>query len=179
MRAWFRGKQKHFIFWSILLIYALLANPLYVQLLMKTGKPSGSRVSLPAQTNNVAYELNQLQPVVINGQNLYELRGFALDRANPTQANRITVILSSAQRNVVFSTQPVQYPYMIQSYPGYTNAMNRAEFSVLISNDGLAPGVYRVGILLEGPGSPKTSFVLTNSTVTKTYNTIQSTAGKN
>lgn len=174
MQNWIIGKQKHLFFLGILLIYLFAANPVYVHFFMKNGKPSGQNIALPAATKDVVFALNDLQPVRYEGQNLYELRGFAFQKARPEQVNKITVVLSNGSRNVVFATQPVQYPNMIQSYQGYTPAMDSAEFSMLVSNDGLAPGAYKIGILLEQvKGGGERVFVQTSATIKKTPNSIQ------
>lgn len=158
---------------GVLLIYLIAANPVYVHFFMKNGKPAGQNVALPPSAQDVVYALNALQPVRYEGQNLYELRGFAFNKAAPEQQNKITVVLNDQSRNFAFSTLPVQYPNMIESYPGYTPAMDAAEFSMLVSNDGLQPGTYQIGILLEQPGGGKQSFVRTGSVIQKTHNTIE------
>jgi hypothetical protein len=182
MKNWMDGKQKHILIWALLLIYLFSANQIYVLYFLKNGKPDSTNVFVPAQTTGVIYIIADLQPVQINGESLYQLRGYAFDAANSLRKNTITIILSSRSQNLAFSTQAVPHPNMIESYPGFKSGMEGAEFSMLLSDDTLKPGTYQIGVLLEGQaGSSQNSgqkFVNTGSTIQKTPNTIRFHSGQ-
>jgi hypothetical protein len=173
MRNWFIGKYKHFIACAVLIVYVFAANPLYVRFVLKDGKPQGTQAALPAVSKDVIYHLgDQIQSLRINGQDLYELKGYAFFQAEREQENDITVILSSATGNTVFATRTVALPNMIESYPGYTKGMQHAEFSLLLSQNALSPGTYHIGILLQDKNGPGQAYVLTGGTIKKTPNTL-------
>jgi hypothetical protein len=176
MRNWIKGKYIHFIAIAILIGYAFAANPLYVRFFLKDGKPLGTQVALPTSSKDVINHLSdQIQPLRIYGQNLYELKGYAFFQTKPEQENNITVILSSATGNIAFATRTVALPNMIESYPGYTKNMDHAEFSLLLSQNALSPGTYRIGILLQNKNGPGQSYVLTGGSIKKTPNTLSYT----
>jgi hypothetical protein len=173
MKNWVKGKYKHFIAWAVLLVYVLAANPVYVHWILKDGKPLGRQAVLPAVSKDIIFHLAELiQPLRIQRQDLYDLKGYAFFRSSPEQENTITVVLSSATENIIFPTHTVARPNMIESYPGYTRRMDHAEFSLLLSQNALSPGTYRIGILLQNKNGSGQSYVLTNGTIKKTPNTL-------
>jgi hypothetical protein len=175
MKKWINGIYKHVIAVAVLIVYVFTANSLYVRFILKDGKPLGTPVALPAlsTTKDVTFELdNLMQSLRVNGQDLYELKGYAFFQANKEQENTITIILSSKAGNIAFPTRTVALPNMIESYPGYTKAMDHAEFSLLLSQNALSPGTYRVGILLQNKNGPGQAYVLTGGTIKKTPNTL-------
>lgn len=177
MKNWFRSRTKHIIYWGILLIYLLSANTVYTRFFIRDGKPIATPVGLPADTGGITYNLVELRPVLYNGQALYELKGFAFLTANPTQINKITIILTSGAETRAFSTNSVPFPDMIQAYAGYTAGMDEAEFSMLLSKDVLIPGVYQIGILLENTEGPERTYVLTGNSIKQTPNTVSYVSG--
>ena len=173
MRKWIKATYKHFIAIAILIFYVFIANPLYVRFVLKDGKPLGTPATLPTVSKDVVYHLSdQIQSLRVNGQDLYELKGYAFFKANPEQANNITVILSSLAGNSAFSTRPVALPNMIESYPGYNKGMDQAEFSLLLSQNAFAPGTYNIGILLQNKAGSGQAYVLTGGAIKKTPNTL-------
>jgi hypothetical protein len=173
MRNWFKRYYKHFIACAVLIVYVFAANPLYVRFFLKDGKPLGTQVALPSTSKDVIYQLgDQIQSLRINGQDLYELRGYAFFQAFHEQENNITVILSSASGDIAYATRTVALPNMIESYPGYTKGMDHAEFSLLLSQNTLAPGTYHIGILLKNKNGPGQSYIMTGSSIKKTPNKL-------
>jgi hypothetical protein len=176
MRNWFKATYKHFIACAVLIVYVFAANPLYVRFFLKDGKPLSSQVVLPADSKGVIYHLGeQIQSLRINGQDLYELKGYAFFQSNHEQENIITIVLSSATRNTAFATRTVALPNMIESYPGYTKGMDHAEFSLLLAQNALSPGTYHIGILLQNKNGAGQSYVLTGGSIKKTPNTLSYT----
>ena len=173
MRNWFKGNYKHFIACAVLIIYVFSVNPLYVRFFLKDGKPLGTQTAVPAPSKDIIYHLgDQIQPLRLNGQDLYELKGYAFFKSNHEQENNITILLSSATGNTVFATRTVALPNMIESYPGYTKGMDHAEFSLLLSQNALSPGTYHIGILLQNKNGAGQAYILTGGSIKKTPNTL-------
>ena len=174
MRKMFWGKPKHMIIWGLVIIYTLFANQLYIQFVLRDGKPVASNVILPSIPQNIVFKLTDLlQPVHYNGQDLYEIKGYAFFAANPGQTNTIRIVLTSNTGNIVFPTRSVPVPDMIKSLPKYENSMDQAEFSFLVSKNVLATGKYQVGILLQPVGDAIPAYVLTTSSIQKTPNSLK------
>ena len=173
MKKWIIANQKHLIVWAVLLIYVVSANQLYVNLVLKQGKPVGKNEPLPTQVNPIVYQLSDtLQPVRRNGENLYELSGYAFFQDDPLEKNQIKIMLYSPNLKLTFPTQPAQYPDMIQSYSGYKPGMDSAQFNLLLSKNTLKPGTYQVYILLDGNNGADQAYVMTTGTILKTPNKI-------
>lgn len=164
----------------MLLVYLLTAGRLYVQFILKDGKPVSSNVQVPAEvsTDGLVYKLGDFIPVRVNGQDLYQLKGYAFLSAQPETKNKISVVLVSPTQKLAFQTSTVQYPNMIESYPNYKPGMASAEFSMLLSKSVLKPGTYQVGILVEDAAGQNKSFVLTPAKIQKTPNNLRYLPGQ-
>lgn len=174
MRNWLASKKIHGLIWAALLVYLLSANQLYVHLFLKDGKPVETNIRLPTSSAQIVYKLDTLlQSVRYNGEDLYELKGFAFNQSNPFENDELSIVLISKSGNLVFSTQPAQHANMIQSFSGYKTGMDHAEFSWLISKNAIKPGIYQIGILLENLDQSSRSFVATGGVIQKTPNIIR------
>lgn len=176
MKSWIKGSQKHFVFWSVFLLYAFSAVPLYNHFLLKNGKPAGNEQAF-SPSGDVTFKLGDLRPVVLDGQDFYELKGFAFNKKQPTAPNSISIILNGQGQNLIFHTNAAPYPDMIASSKGYTKAMDHAEFRWLLAKNVLKPGKYQIGILLEAKDGSKRSYVPTGAVLNRTPNTLKYTPG--
>jgi len=173
MKKWIVANQKHLIVWAVLLIYIASANQLYVDLVLREGKPVSKNEPLPTETRPIVYQLSDtLQPVRRNGENLYELDGYAFFQDNPLEQTQIKIVLYSPTLKLTFPTQAAKYPDMIQSYSGYKPGMDPTQFSLLLSKNALKPGTYQVFILLDGNNGEDQAYVMTTGTILKTPNKI-------
>jgi hypothetical protein len=173
LKKWILTNQKHLIVWAVLLIYVASANQLYVNLFLKQGKPVSKNDPLPTQIRPIVYLLSDtLQPVRRNGEQLYELNGYAFFQDNPLEKTQIKIVLYSPTLKLTFPTQAAQYPDMIQSYSGYKPGMDSAQFSLLISKNTLKPGTYQICILLDSNNGEDQVYVMTTGTILKTPNKI-------
>jgi hypothetical protein len=173
MKRWIIANQKHLIVWAVLLIYLASANQLYVNLVLKEGKPVSKNDPLPSEVRPIVYQLSDtLQPVRRNGDNLFELSGYAFFQDRPLDQTQIKIVLFSPDLKLTFPTQTAQYPDMIQSYSGYQPGMDHAQFSWLLSKNTLKPGTYQVCILLESLTGGDLVYVMTGGTILKTPNKI-------
>jgi hypothetical protein len=173
MSKWFIGKQKHLLIWAVLIVYLFSANSLVVNLFQKNGKPADTSPDLPAPSNDLTVRLGDMQPVRVDGEDLYEIRGYAFVTADPTQANQISVVLSAPGRSLAFLTRPVQHANMIESAPNFKKGMEQAEFSLLLAKNALRPGTYQVGLLLEEKDGVQRIYAVTPYTIQKTPNTLR------
>ena len=173
MKRWILANQKHLIVWAVLLIYLASANQLYLNFFLKEGKPVSKNDPLPSEVRPIVYQLSDtLQPVRRNGENLYQLSGYAFFQDDPLAQTQIKMVLYSPTLKLTFPTQAAPYPDMIQSYFGYQPGMDQAQFNLLLSKNALKPGTYQVCILLEANNGEDQVYVMTNGTILKTPNTI-------
>lgn len=172
---WLKGNYKHIIIILGLLVYLLVANTLYVRFVLKNGKPLDTAVQIPATSPKVTYKLGDFTPVRYEGEDLYQLKAYAFVTSTPSMGNKITAVLTSPERQVVFPTVYQPHPNMIQSFSGYKPTMDKAEFILLISNNALPSGTYQIGFLLEQDDGAGTSraYAATSGKIIKTPNTIR------
>jgi len=173
MKKWILSNQKHLIMWAVLLIYLASANQLYVNLVLKEGKPVSKNDPLPTETRPIVYQLSDtLQPVRRNGEDLYELNGYAFFQDAPVEPTQIKIVLYSPTLKLTFPTQAAQYPDMIESISEYKPGMDEAQFSLLLSKNALKPGTYQICVLLVGNTGEDQAYVMTTGTILKTPNKI-------
>jgi hypothetical protein len=177
MANWLRSRTFHLIFWGILAVFIFSARPVYIQFFLQNGKPYQPDLPLPSENGNIIYQLGNLTPVRVAGQDLFELRGFAFVQSDPEMHNRISVVLRSASgapgasQTLMFDTRPVTVPGMIKTYKNYKPGMDPAEFSFFFSQAVLQPGVYTIGLLLEDQNGPGRALIMTGSSIKITPNT--------
>jgi hypothetical protein len=169
VRNWWR----HILVIAVLGVYLISANALYVRFILKQGKPILAGGQPPAEQGNVYYKLGEMRPVRVDGEDLYELKGFAFNADDPQSDHSITVVLISGQGRLDYATTLPAFPNMIRSSKSFKPGMDDAEFRALISKRALPPGSYRVGLLLQKKYSDETLFVITGSTLSKTPNNVR------
>ncbi len=172
MVNWINRKKFHIIFWAALILFIFFANPLYNSYFLKDGKPYQPDLPLPASISGIMYQFGNLGTIRLNGQDLYEIRGFAFNQSDPLMKNKISVVLRSSTQTLVFATHPITIPGMIRSYKDYKPGMDQAEFSLFFSQTVFNPGTYEIGLLLENQTGPGRTFTMTASTVKITPNTL-------
>jgi hypothetical protein len=174
MAHWLKSKKFHLIFWGILAVYLFSASPVYTHFILQNGKPHQPDLPLPSESGNIIYQLGNLTPIRVSGQDLYELRGFAFVQSRMEQRNKISIVLRSVGapgQTLVFDTHPITVPGMIKTYKGYKPGMDPAEFSFFLSQAVLKPGVYHIGLLLEDQTGTGRALVMTGSSIKITPNT--------
>lgn len=176
-RLIFNGYHKHLLILVLLGIYLAAANSVYIQFILKNGKPIRVEGALPAESSEVTYKLAEMRAVRVDGEDVYELKGFAFDSTTPAADYTITVVLVSGEKQYAFKTRAPEFPSLIRSSKLYQQGMDDAEFRALISRRVLDSGVYRIGILLEEKNGEGRLFTYTGGTVRKTANTLRFKAG--
>jgi len=173
----FSGYHRHILIVALLGLYLVTANNLYTQFILKHGKPAQVEFNLPAESGEMTYKLAEMRPVRVDGEDVYQLKGFAFNPASKTTDYRITVVLISEETRLAFKTQPVDFPSIIRSSKLFEPGMDDAEFRALISKRVLDSGTYRIGILLEEKYGEGKIFTMTEGTLFKTANTVRFKAG--
>jgi hypothetical protein len=168
-------KNKHLLVLSLLLIYLLSARQIYTRFFLERGKPVAQNAPLPVENMEMVYKLADLRTARVEGEELYELKGFAFLPATPLDHHRITIILRSETQTLAFPTEPAVFPSMMKSFKGYRPGMEQAEFRAFFSRHALPVGTYQVGILLEEAGGVRRAYQPTENIVRKTYNTVRYT----
>ena len=130
----------HLLLWIAMLAYFLYAPDLVNAFLTKNGKPLQTDSPIPFDSKRISYGLMSLEPYTKDGENLYNLAGWSLmfpEEGQPAGSFEREVVLRSDEEKYVFPITHV-FPVANEDAPG---------FNVLIGEDVLKPGKYRVGLI--------------------------------
>lgn len=148
----------HIFFWILLGIYLMIAPGLFTPSLVKIGKPIQTDSLNPAESDQISFEVEQLEFRPQNGERLYNLFGWAYILGQEDAAGRFEreIRLTSDGREYVFSAKTVARnpgPESIFAKLGLN--LDMLGFSTQISEDALEPGRYRIGIIFRDPATGK------------------------
>jgi hypothetical protein len=156
-----------------MLIYVMAATPFYARYVLKDGKPIAYDEELPQKTKRIAYSLDRFDPVVLRGQSLYHLWGWAFVRGDPTStAYERLMVLQSDSHTYFFSIADNSRPDLQNQYPDLKLPLNTG-FSVHISKDVIEQGIYRIGFLFKHRENDIRYYLLTNEKILRTPNKLQ------
>ena len=147
----------HVLLWALMFFYFVFAPDLFTLLFAKNGKPLQVVTTLPVESDRIHLVVEDLVPHVKDGENVYELYGWALiipeEGLLPASFTR-EVILISNERNYHFSARSgYRSPDLPSELAGANIDFNTLGFSALIAEDAIKPGEYRVGIVFRDPAT--------------------------
>jgi hypothetical protein len=163
----------HLAIWSLMFIYLLAAPGVYTRNVLSNGKPIEFSQALPATTDQIRASVDRLDPMASNGQDIYNLWGWAFYLGDADQAayDRL-IVLQSDDRTYYFPTESFKRPDLQLAFPDVSMDIRETGFSAYISNDVLHPGKYQVGILFEPRKGGDNYYNLSNKILVSTPNTL-------
>jgi hypothetical protein len=125
-------------------------------------------------TERISYAIDALSPVVLRGQDLYQVQGWAFVQGDPDPAHyrRLVVLRSADQQMYFFPTDEEDRPDVQAAFPELTLPGNTG-FSAYIAKDVLPPGTYRIGLLFDPRGDGKRYYLLGDRRIVRTPNTLK------
>jgi hypothetical protein len=157
-----------------MLIYMAAAPHFHERYILKVGKPVLFDDKLPQVTDQIAYGVDRFDPVVVHGQNLYNLWGWSFMRGEPDQAayERL-IVLQSESRIYFFSSVNNARPDVQALFKNLNLDLINTGFSAYISKDMVEPGTYQIGILVKDRANDTIYYVVTNKSIIRTPNKLQ------
>src|ERR1044071_6813434 len=70
--SWF-----HILIWIMIFIYFFSAPSLFVSVFAKNGKPLHDKINIPAESDQITFMIDGVEPYVKDGENLNHLYGWA------------------------------------------------------------------------------------------------------
>jgi hypothetical protein len=163
----------HFILWTTMLVYLVVAPKFYIRFVLKNGKPIIFTEDLPKSTNQIKNSVDRLDPVIKDGQEMSQLRGWALYLGDKDQSNyEKFIILRSKTRIYCFPTEHLYRPDLEPAFKDIDVDIDNAGFSTYISKDTIQPDSYRIGILFKHKQEGTLEYVITNKRIVVTPNHI-------
>jgi len=169
-KIWF-----HVLIWLFIILFFLWGPRIIDMFFIKDGKPSRLNIDIPEESDQIKYSLDLFESFDKQGY-VYEMRGWAFttdDPNNPTNTYLTEIVLSSGNKNMIFSTQSKGRADVIKAFEDLNLNIREPGFSTLISKSLLKPGVYSIGILLKQTEKGFVRYIETNMVINRTPNTIQ------
>jgi hypothetical protein len=158
-----------------MLIYAVAAHPFYAHYILKDGKPVSFDQELPQRmTKRITHEIDRIDPVVLRGQNLYEIWGWSFIKEEPDQSvyERFIVLQSDSQTYFFTTTNKVR-PDVQAEYADIQLDLSNSGFSSYLSKDMIERGIYKIGILLRNRNNGTVYYLVTPKSIIRTANKLQ------
>jgi hypothetical protein len=180
MQKFFQKNKIHLIIWVIMLAYLVAAPDLYSHFILKNGKPVRFSQQLPKTTDQIKYSVDRLDPVMVDGQELYYLWGWSFYLADKDQSNyEQFIVLKSDTRTYYFPLKPFKRPELQTAFKNVKIDLRNSGFSTYLSIDTIQPDDYKIGILYRQKSSSDLKYRITNRLLNVTSNKIELTFAEN
>jgi hypothetical protein len=164
----------HIVVWALMVTYVVSAPDLYVRFVLKNGKPVQLSDGLPTVTYQISFSVDRMDPMVLDGQDLFNLWGWAFLREEPDQSQyERFIVLKSDTNTYFFQTQSADRPDVQEAFPDLTINVLNSGFSTLISKDVIQLGSYQIGIFFKQSSDNAVYYVVTNKMIVRTGNQLQ------
>jgi hypothetical protein len=168
----------HVLVWGLMFAYFIFAPDVFARFFARHGKPIQINNTLPAESGRIHFLVEGLVPVIKDGEELYELYGWALmvpeNSLRAATAGRELVLISEAGNYYFPVDSTARNPELPEELAGVDVDRQTLGFRVLLFEDTIRPGEYRVGMVFRDPATgsafysdkPATYLVKTPNTLT-------------
>jgi hypothetical protein len=141
----------HILLWVLLILYFVFAPDVVTLAFTQNGKPVQVNGGIPAESDRIHFVIEDLASYVKDGDNLYELIGWSFivqDEGISPELFVREIALISDERNYFFSVRSGhRKPDIPSRFDDIDIDFNSLGLSVLIGEDAIKPGKYRIGIV--------------------------------
>ena len=147
--SWLKAHRKQvtthtLIVGAFLLFLLFLAEPLFDRLEPVAGESQLYETTLPAATNNIRHSVGHFQVTT----HMLEINGWAFIEGHDSVNSEIYIVLKSADRTYVFTTETVIRQDVTQYFKELDLNLDYSGFIALIPTGKVASGKYSVGIYI-------------------------------
>jgi hypothetical protein len=147
----FKKSLLHILAWGIMFIYFLVAPDLFTLIFLQNGKPLQTDQVLPSESDQIKFVIDGMDPYMEGGEKLYKMYGWALmapEAGMSMDGFTREITLISEERTYFFSTETeYRNPDLETRLIDAGVDLDRLGFSLLIAEDVIKPGKYRIGII--------------------------------
>jgi hypothetical protein len=148
---YFRTFWFHILVWGTMIIYFLVAPDLFALVFTKNGKPHQTDNVIPAESDQITFVVDGLEPYVKDGEKLYKMYGWAIiapeGGASKTLFDREIVLVSEKRRYFFSVVSEHRDPGLPGRFTDVEVDLDSLGFSFLIAEDLIEPGKYRIGMI--------------------------------
>ena len=171
--SWLKAHRKQVItHTSIVVVFVLciifVSEPLFDRLEAVQGESRLCDLPLPAETSGITYYFDDF---VTDGRTMVEIRGWAFINGQDSVNNEKYIVLKSAGRTYVFTTETMMKEGVTQHFKELNLNLDYSGFRALIPVRKLANGEYAVGIYIR-KGDIE-ALMYTNKTIRKSGDTVE------
>ena len=147
--SWLKAHRKQVITHTSVVVGFVLftifvAEPLFDRLEQVPGESTVYQTTLPVATDNIQYWVDQFQVTT----NMLEINGWAFIECHDSVNSEIYIVLKSAGRTYVFTTETVIREGVTQHFKELGLNLDHSGFAALIPLGKIAHGEYMVGIYI-------------------------------
>ena len=151
MGSWLKAHRKQVITHTIIIVgFVLLtifvAEPLFDRLERIPGEAQLHRLQLPAETNNIIYWIDGFSTDKYMG---VDITGWAFIEGHDSVNSEIYIVLKSADRTYVFTTETVIREGVTRYFKELSLNLDYSGFAALIPARKIANDAYTVGIYIK------------------------------
>ena len=148
--SWVKAHRKQVITHTLivggfLLFLFFLSEPLFDRLEAVQGESRLHDFPLPAETGGIKYYFDEF---VTDGRTTVEVKGWAFIEGMDSENSEIYIVLKSADRTYVFTTETVIKEGVTEYFKGLGLNLDYSGFSAVIPARKIANGEYAVGIYI-------------------------------
>ena len=149
--SWLKAHRKQVItHTSIVVVFVLfiifVSEPLFDRLEVVQGESRLCDFPLPAETGNITYYFDEF---VTDGRTMVEIRGWAFIWGHDSLNNEKYIVLKSAGRTYVFTTETMIKEGVTQHFEELGLNLDYSAFRGLIPARKISNGTYAVGIYIK------------------------------
>jgi len=144
-----------------------VVEPLFARLEQFAGESRLYKTSVPPATDNIQYEVDHFEATA----RILEIYGWAFIEGYDSVNSKIYIVLKSADRTYVFTTETVIRESITEQFKELGLNLDYSGFSALIPIREIASGQYSMGIYIK-KGSIE-ALIYTNKAVVKSGDTVK------
>ncbi len=171
-------KIKNFRIILIILVSLILFFVALPQLIDKVtiseGGPLDMEPGTLERTDFLRYSVDRLDPIKVNGQDIYFLWGWSFPTIDLDQDKcEIFLVLKSDKAKYYYLTESFERPDLHKAFPDVKMNLNNSGFKAFIAKEKIKIGRYTIGILYKNKSDGTVYFTLTNKEIVRTPNTFR------
>lgn len=171
---WFAKYKYYLLPWLVLLVYLLVADQLYYALFVKNGRPVYQQSEAFEAKGQIKLAVDDLVDLNYDGEDVYELRGWAFTPEISDLKNAETqIVLRSVHESLVFDRTIWQREKLNEAMPEFGMDLTDAGYRVRISKHALDIENYQIGILITDKTTGEQYFRLTGLYIERSPNRMR------
>jgi hypothetical protein len=169
---WLRTRRKQVITHASIIVgfvlfTILVAEPLFDRLEQVAGASRLYETSVPAATDDIQYGIDHFEAVA----QILGIYGWAFIEGHDSLNRKIYIVLKSADRMYVFTTETVVRESVTEQFKELDLNLDYSGFSALIPTSEIASGEYSMGIYIRK--NDIEALVYTNEGIIKSGDTVE------